>query len=113
MPINLHFCCVAPERYPTLCGSWAFATLLAALGWLIAVTPGVVRGCYWIGTPLPLDKVYRRALAEGRTPTVEELDAALYAALAGKKAWQIEIMRRKAEAFARRFGDAGIRPPVP
>jgi hypothetical protein len=85
-------------------GAWAIATILLAEVWLGAVMPAVVTGWYWIRTPLPLEKINRRALAEGRAPTVEELDAALHAALAGKEAWQIDVMRRKADAFARRFG---------
>jgi hypothetical protein len=84
-------------------GVWAIATIVLAEVWLGAVMPAVVTGWYWIRTPLPLEKIHRRALAEGRAPTVEELDAALHAALAGKEAWQIEVMRRKAKAFAARF----------
>jgi hypothetical protein len=83
---------------------WAIGTIILAGGWLVAMIPAIVKGLYWIATPLPLEQIYQRALAEGRAPTEEELEFALRAALAGKRAWQINIMRRKAEAFARRLG---------
>lgn len=98
-----------PPNYTDIhAGAWATSTLLLAAVWIGAVAPAAVEGCYWLVTPHPLEQLHRRTLAEGRAPTVAELDAALHRAVAGKKAWQIEIMRRKAEAFMRRFADAGM-----
>jgi hypothetical protein len=84
----------------------AFLWITAVLGaaWLIIMLPPIVRGAYWLLTPLPLEQLHRQALAEGRTPTGQEVLAAVHAALAGKSAWQLRIMQRKAELFAERFG---------
>ena len=71
--------------------------------WLGSVVRAARDGVYWWLVPLPLEQAHERALAEGRAPTVEELDAALYRALAGKKEWQIRVLRCKAERFARRL----------
>lgn len=93
-----------PPSYTTIdANTWVIITALMAVAWLAVLAPAVVVGCYWLLTPLPLQQVHERALAQDRAPTVEELDAALYAALAGKRPWQIRVMRRKAEAFMRRF----------
>jgi hypothetical protein len=70
-------------------------------GWLIALTPFIVMGVYWLTTPLPLQELHRQALREGRAPTAEEITAAVIKASVGKSAWQLNIMRRKAEIFAR------------
>jgi hypothetical protein len=85
-------------------GTWAIITAVMAAVWVAVLAPPVIYGCYWLLTPLPLDQVHDKALSEGRAPTVEELDAALFVALVGKSPWQIHVMRRKAEAFMRRFG---------
>jgi hypothetical protein len=71
--------------------------------WLAPVGVFAMRGVYYLRTPLPLEAVFHRALAEARPPDPRELDAALIAALAGRPVWQINIMRRKAEAFVQRF----------
>jgi hypothetical protein len=83
--------------------AWLIGTMALAIVWLGFVMPAVITGSYWIMTPLPLEELHERASKQGRTPTPEELDAALRAALAGKKAWQIDVLRRKAKAFAARF----------
>lgn len=81
------------------------SVISSALGgaWLGCVVRAARDGVYWWLVPLPLEQAHERALAEGRAPTVEELDAALYRALAGKKEWQINVLRCKAERFARRL----------
>jgi hypothetical protein len=61
-------------------------------------------GVFWVTTPLPLEQLHHQALAEGRAPAAEEILAAVHAGLAGKSAWQLRIMQRKAELFAQRFG---------
>ena len=66
--------------------------------------PAMVRGIFWVTTPLPLEQLHRRALADGRVPTAEEILRAVHSGLAGKSAWQLRIMQRKAELFAQRFG---------
>lgn len=86
------------------------ATVVLAAIWFGCVASAIVDGLYWLATDLPLEQVHRRALAEGRAPTVEELDAALFKSLAGKEAWQIDVLRRKAEAFIRRFGYPAVSP---
>jgi len=90
---------------------WTVGMIILAGAWLMGVGAAVVKGWYWMLVPLPLERIYERALAKGRTPTEEELEWALRTALAGKMAWQIDIMRRKAELFAARLGYSGW-PPV-
>ena len=84
-----------------------FALVTGVLGtlWLIFVAPSVVRGLYWLTTPLPLQDVHRQALRDGRAPTAPEIMAAVLKANVGKSAWQLNIMRRKADAFARNLSD--------
>ena len=82
--------------------AWTMA-VLASL-WLVALALPVIKGIYWIATPLPLEQAHRQALHKGRRLTAEEIVTAMNKAVAGKSAWQLNIMRRKAEAFARTFG---------
>jgi hypothetical protein len=81
---------------------WATGALAGI--WLAVVLPAFVKGLYWVCTPLPLEQAHRQALRESRRLTAEEIVNAMNKAVAGKSAWQLNIMRRKAEAFARTFG---------
>jgi len=84
--------------------TYACITCIVFAAWLIGMLPAIVRGLYWVATPLPLEQLHHQALAEGRRPTPEEILSAVHAALAGKAPWQLRIMQRKADLFAQRFG---------
>jgi len=103
-PQQLYFLIAGPPHpTDTQFAFTPFAVITGCLAtiWLIVVSPFVVMGLYWLTTPLPLEEAHQRALGEGRAPTAEEIVAAVLKANVGKSAWQLNIMRRKAEAFAR------------
>lgn len=93
-----------PNNTGSHAGAWAVVTLLASGAWLALFFGDALTGWYYLTTPLPLQQIYRRALAQGRAPTVEELDDALRDAIVGKEAWEIELMCLKTKRFIRRFG---------
>ena len=106
-PQQLNFLVAGPP-HPTAMQAtidpYGWATGALAGIWLAVVLPAFVKGLYWICTPLPLEQAHRQALRESRRLTAEEIVNAMNKAVAGKSAWQLNIMRRKAEAFARTFG---------
>lgn len=95
-----------PHPHDTQFAFAAYAWISGALGaaWLIVHMPFIVVGLYWICTPLPLEEAHKRAVAEGRRLTDEEIMAAMQQTVLGKSAWQLRVMESKARAFAGRFG---------
>lgn len=75
--------------------------LLAAVVWFVPLLPSMLRGLYWKATAHPLQELHERALDEGRAPTGAEIAAAISDAHTGKSAWQLRVLKRKADAFAR------------
>lgn len=107
-PQQLYFLIAAPPHPNEMQFAFtpfALVTGVLATLWLIVVAPAVVRGLYWLTTPLPLQDVQRQSLRDGRAPTAPEIMAAVLKANIGKSAWQLNIMRRKADAFARNLSD--------
>jgi hypothetical protein len=106
-PQQLNFLVAGPP-HPTAMQAevalYLWVTFALASLWLVALVVPVIRGIYWIATPLPLEQAHRQALHEDRRLTAEEIVTAMNKAVAGKSAWQLNIMRRKAEAFAQTFG---------
>ena len=84
-------------------GAFALTVALLGLGWLAFNARRIVIGAYWMFVPLPLDQLHARISASGELPTTDELMQALSDTLAGKSSWQVEVMRRKAQAFRQRL----------
>lgn len=83
--------------------AWGAGALLSL--WLLAISPFVLMGVYWLAVPLPLEELHARTLREGRSPTAAEITAAVLGACTGKAAWQHRVMRRKADAFAKNLNE--------
>jgi hypothetical protein len=83
--------------------AWGAGAMLSL--WLLATSPLVLMGIYWLAVPLPLEELHARTLREGRSPTAAEITGAVLGACTGKAAWQHRVMRRKAEAFARNLNE--------
>jgi hypothetical protein len=83
--------------------AWVASSLIGL--WLLAASPFVVMGIYWLAVPLPLEELHQRTLRAGRAPTAAEITTAVLGACTGKAAWQHRIMQRKADAFARNLNN--------
>jgi hypothetical protein len=107
-PAQLYFLIAGPPHPNDT--QFAF-TPLAIIGgtlttvWLVFAAPAIVRGIYWLTTPLPVEELHEQALREGRAPTAPEIKAAVLQANVGKEAWQLNIMRQKADAFAKKLSN--------
>jgi hypothetical protein len=88
--------------------TYVWTTVILASAWFVGIIAFVVRGLYTIFVPLPLAVAYRRAAAKGRELTADEALTATQNGLSGKRPWQLRIMRRKAQAFARHMGSVAI-----
>jgi hypothetical protein len=90
---------------------YLWVTLMPTAFWLFFMFPQFIIGAYWIAVPLPLAQAYRRARRDGRELTAEEILAATHKAIAGKSAWKLRIMERKARRFAAKFGHVSRNDP--
>jgi len=78
-----------------------YGMVVVASLWLILMTPAVWRGIYWLLVPLPLEALHEAAIKQGRAPTPHEIADAVLKASIGKTGWQLRMMQRKADIFAR------------
>jgi hypothetical protein len=106
LPINreqFNFLAAGPPHPDLLQMSslYVWFILLAAVVWFVPLLPSMLRGLYWKATAHPLQELHERALDEGRAPTGAEIAAAISDAHTGKSAWQLRVLKRKADAFAR------------
>jgi len=86
-------------------GAFALLSFSLALVWLCSNAVAIVHGWYWIVTPLPLEQLHERCAFYRRSPTADEIKAAVLKATTDKKPWQLEIMRRKTAEFKKHLAE--------
>jgi hypothetical protein len=72
--------------------------------WIVVLLRPIIEGIYWLRVPLPLAQLHEQALARGQPPSVDEITSALNQTVEGKETWQLNVLRRKAQAFAKSLG---------